>query len=190
MKQLILASTSKYRQELLKRLPLEFTAQAPVADEDSYKDKGLGPRKLAETLATLKATSLKGPNKVVIGSDQVAHFEGRILSKPGNREKAIEQITLMAGKTHELITSVCVCDGDDEILFTDVTSLTMRALSQHEIERYVDFDQPFDCAGSYKIEKAGITLMSKIHSEDFSAIQGLPLLKLSQVLRQKGFRLP
>jgi septum formation protein len=187
---LILASTSVYRQELLRRLPLEFKAVAPLVDEEAHKNMNLAPLHLAENLARLKACSIKTPDSVVIGSDQIVHFEGQILGKPGNREKAIEQLQGLAGKSHELITSVCVWDQETEIVFTDTTHLIMRALSRIEIERYVDLDKPYDCAGAYKIEKAGITLMAKIESDDFTAIQGLPLLKLSQVLRQKGFRLP
>lgn len=174
----------------MRRLPVEFKAVAPQFDEESHKNMNLAPLHLAENLARLKAKSIKISNSVVIGSDQLVHFEGKILGKPGNRDKAISQLEEMAGKTHELITSVCVWDQDVEIIFSDTTHMVMRPLSKKEIERYVDLDNPFDCAGSYKIEKAGITLMDKIETDDFTAIQGLPLLKLSQVLRQKGFHIP
>ncbi len=174
----------------MRRLPIEFKAVAPLIDEDAHKNMNLAPLHLAENLARLKACSIKTPNSVVIGSDQIVHFDGRILGKPGSREKAIQQLEAMAGKSHELITSVCVWDQEVDIVFTDTTHMVMRPLSKKEIERYVDLDKPFDCAGAYKIEKAGITLMNAIETDDFTAIQGLPLLKLSQVLRQKGFHLP
>lgn len=190
MKQLILASTSVYRQELMKRLPLEFKAMAPLADEEAHKDPRMSPRQMAEHLAKVKAHSLRGPNKIVIGSDQLVHFEGQKLGKPGSREKAVEQLLSMAGKSHELITAVCVSTEDEDIIFTDVTRMHLRKLTRAEIERYIDQDQALDCAGAYKIEKAGISLMSKIETEDFTAIQGLPLLKLSEILRQKGFLIP
>jgi septum formation protein len=190
MKQLILASTSKYRQELLSRLPLSFTAMAPAVNEDEHKNKGLAPLELAQHLSQLKARSLKGPGRIVIGSDQLVNFNGKILGKPGSREQAIKQLLEISGKIHELITAVCIWDESEEVTFTDKTYLTLKNLSKEEIERYIDIDKPLDCAGAYKIEKAGISLMSEIKSEDFTAIQGLPLIKLCQILRQKGLQIP
>lgn len=185
-KQLILASTSKYRQELLSRLTFTFTAQAPLFDEEKEKGSSLSPQALAEKLAFMKAQSLAGAGKVVIGGDQLVSFEGRILGKPHTREKAVEQLLAMQGKTHELITAVCVFDGDKALPFTDITTMHMKALSRAQLEHYVELDLPLDCAGSYKIEKHGISLFEKIESQDFTAIQGLPLLKLNQVLEGCG----
>jgi MAF protein len=185
-KELILASTSKYRQELLHRLDYLFTAMAPLIDEEKEKDPSLSPRALAEHLAKLKAQSLAAAGRVVIGGDQLVSFENRIIGKAHTREKAVEQLLAMSGKTHELITAVCVCDGDRMIPFTDITSLTMKKLSKEQIERYVELDNPIDCAGSYKIEKHGIKLFERIQSEDFTAIQGLPLIALSKVLENCG----
>ncbi len=190
MKQLVLASTSVYRQELLKRLGLSFKSQAPGIDEDAEKDKGLSPQKLAEHLAGLKARSLLTPGQVVVGGDQLVHFQGQILGKPGSVKAAIEQLLSMSGQSHDLITAVCVSSDQGEVLFTDITRMTLRNLTRSEVERYVEHDQPLDCAGAYKIEKLGITLMEKIETEDFTAIQGLPLMKLAKVLRDKGFQLP
>ncbi|WP_413574965.1 Maf family protein [Bdellovibrio sp. HCB290] len=181
-KQLILASTSKYRQELLSRLAVPFSAQPPLIDEDKEKDPTLAPRALAEHLARLKAASLKGEGKVVIGGDQLVSFEGRIIGKAHTREKAIEQLLSMQGKTHELVTAICVFDGEKAIPYTDITRMHMKAMSREQIERYVDLDMPTDCAGSYKIEKHGIMLFSKIESQDFTAIQGLPLIELGKIL--------
>lgn len=185
-KQLILASTSRYRQELLSRLAYNFTAQAPLIDEDKEKDPHLTPKALAEKLAHLKAASLRGPDRIVVGGDQLIAFEGRILGKSHTAEKAVEQLLSMQGKTHELITAICVFIGDKAVSHTDITRMHMKALSREQIERYVRLDQPMDCAGSYKIEKHGIMLFEKIESQDFTAIQGLPLIALSKILENEG----
>jgi septum formation protein len=190
MKKLVLASTSKYRQELLKQLGLEFEAKKPSIDEEKEKDPALSPQKLAEKLAFLKAQSLKSANSVVIGGDQLVAYRGLILGKPHTREKAIEQLMSMQGQTHELITAICVFDGENCMPYVDVTKLHMKPLTHEQIERYVDLDQPLDCAGAYKIEKHGMMLFDKIESQDFSAIQGLPLLALSQILKKSGFSIP
>lgn len=182
-KQLILASTSKYRQELLARLAYAFTAQPPLIDEDSEKDPTLTPRALAEHLAFKKAESLAHPKKVVIGGDQLIAFEGHILGKAHTPERAVEQLRSMQGKKHELITAICVFDGEKVHRHTDITSMTMRPLSLPQIERYVKLDQAIDCAGSYKIEKHGIMLFDKIETQDFTAIQGLPLIALNKILQ-------
>lgn len=181
-KQLILASTSKYRQELLHRLAVPFTAQAPLIDEENEKDPALAPRALAEKLAFLKAASLKGEGRVVIGGDQLVSFEGRIIGKSHTPEKAVEQLMSMQGKVHELVTAICVFDGEKAIPYTDITRMHMKKLTREQTERYVQMDNAIDCAGSYKIEKHGIMLFDKIESEDFTAIQGLPLIALGKIL--------
>lgn len=185
-KQLILASTSKYRQELLQRLALPFVAQAPLIDEEKEKDPSLSPRALAEKLALLKAQSLQGTGKVVIGGDQLVSFEGQIIGKAHTPERAVEQLLAMQGKTHELITAICVFDDEKVIPYTDITRLHMKKLTRSQAEHYVHLDNPVDCAGSYKIEKHGIQLFEKIESEDFTAIQGLPLIALSKILENCG----
>lgn len=185
-KQLILASTSKYRQELLHRLALAFSAEPPLIDEDKEKDPSLSPQGLAERLAFLKAQSLQGPNKIIIGGDQVVSFQGKILGKSHTLERAIEQLTAMQGQVHELITAICVLDGNKVHTFTDITRMHMKQLSPEQIENYVKLDQATDCAGSYKIEKHGIALFEKIESEDFTAIQGLPLIELGKILKTCG----
>ena len=181
-KQLILASTSKYRYELLSRLAYKFTATAPRVDEEKEKDLRLAPQALAEKLARVKAESLKGPGKVVIGGDQLLSFEGRILGKSHTPEKAVTELMSLQGKTHELITAICVFDGDKEYTHTDITRMTMKKRTREQIERYVQLDEPMDCAGSYKAERHGIMLFDKIETEDFTAIQGLPLIALSKIL--------
>lgn len=185
-KQLILASTSKYRQELLTRLARPFIAKTPLIDEEKEKDTSLTPQSLAEKLAFLKAQSLSAAGHVVIGGDQLVAFEGRIIGKSHTKEKAIEQLLSMQGKSHQLITAVCVFDEHEVLPYTDITHMHMKKLSRAQIERYVELDLPLDCAGSYKIEKHGIMLFDKIESQDFTAIQGLPLIALNQILEKAG----
>lgn len=190
MKKLVLASTSIYRQAQLKQLGLPFEAQKPLIDEENEKDPTLSPQKLAEKLAFLKAQSLKASGQVVIGGDQLVAYRGLILGKAHTREGAIDQLLNMQGQKHELITAICVFEGEDCTPHVDITRLYMKPLTRAQIERYVDLDQPWDCAGSYKIEKHGLMLFEKIESEDFSAIQGLPLLALSKILMKSGFSIP
>ncbi len=185
-KPLILASTSKYRQELLARLARPFTAVAPLVDEEKEKDPRLSPQALAEKLAYLKAQSLSQAGQIVIGGDQLVAFEGRIIGKPHTPEKALEQLLSMQGKTHELITAICVFNGDKAIPYTDITRMHMKKMNREQIEKYVQLDNPIDCAGSYKIEKHGIMLFDKIESQDFTAIQGLPLIALNKILENEG----
>ena len=186
-RRLILASTSPYRKELLEKLAIPFIAKAPLIDEDKEKDPRLSPLALAEKLAFLKAQSLAVPGHVVIGGDQLIAFDQSIIGKAHTREKAIEQLLKFSGHTHELITAVCVFDGHEPHKFTNITRMSMKCLSRDQIERYVDLDNPTDCAGSYKIEKHGISLFEKIESDDFTAIQGLPLIQLSQLLEKINF---
>lgn len=186
---LILASTSKYRKELLGRLGIPFEAVSPVCDEESYLARGLAPRELATTLATAKAFSLAAefPDAAILGSDQVATIDGKILGKPGTHARAMEQLQLMSGRTHQLITAVTIAARGELFGFCDITRLTMRPLTEGEISRYLEADQPLDCAGSYKLECRGITLFSAIESRDHTAIVGLPLIEVTSILRSLGF---
>jgi septum formation protein len=190
MKEIILASASKYRHELLSRLGLPFTAQSPAMDEEKERDPSLAPQALAEKLAFLKAQSLAREDRLVIGGDQLVSMNGEILGKPHTVEGACAQLTKMQGQRHDLITAVCVFDGKVAHPFANITHLQMKSLNAEQIKTYVQADLPLDCAGSYKIEKRGISLFESIESEDFSAIQGLPLLQLSKVLHNLGYRIP
>lgn len=191
--QVYLASTSIYRRDLLRRLGLAFRAERPLINEEEAKleHASLSPRELAAKLAELKARSLAGSGRLVIGGDQMVSFENRILGKPGNREKAIEQLMTLQGRTHELITATCLVDEKGQAhAHLDITLLTMRIMSKEQIEKIVDLDRPYDCAGAYKIEEHGIALMDKIESSDFTAIQGLPLMALSKMLENLGVSCP
>lgn len=190
MKQIILASASKYRHELLSRLGVPFEALRPPVDEEKEKDPRLSPQVLAEKLAFLKARSLAREDRLVIGGDQLVSFGNEILGKPHTVEGARKQLLKMQGQKHELITAVCVFDGMKAHPFTNITRLQMKPLNEAQIANYVRTDEPLDCAGSYKIEKNGISLFEAIETEDFTAIQGLPLIQLSKVLHNLGYRIP
>lgn len=191
---IVLASTSRYRRDLLARLGLPFRAVAPLCDEAALKAEAAlaSPEVLAERLARAKAESLREaePGALIIGSDQIAALEDRILDKPGTIDRAIEQLMLLQGRTHVLVTAVAVVSQVSVLHHLDVTRLRMRALTRTEVERYVAVDAPLDCAGSYKIEQRGIALFERIESADHSAITGLPLIALTSMLVSLGVPIP
>jgi septum formation protein len=192
MPDLVLASTSTYRRALLERLGVPFRWRAPLVDESALKASVSDPVGLADKLALAKAESVLAheADAVVIGCDQVVSFRGRILGKPGTAAGAIAQLALLAGHTHQLITSSAVVRQGEVVRATNVSLLRMRRLSRAAIERYVHADQPFDCAGSYKLESRGIVLFSRIKTEDYTAIIGLPLVSLVTTLREMEFNIP
>ncbi|MBX3017774.1 MAG: septum formation protein Maf [Bdellovibrionaceae bacterium] len=190
---LILASTSPYRKALLERLGFDFATRKPPYDEEKLKGLGLAPRELARQLAAGKAESARhSPDEVLIGSDQLGALETapgqfEILGKPGDREKNIAQLMRLGGRSHSLFTAVCVLYRDQRFEFMDETRITFRPLTEAEVTAVVDRDHPWDCAGGYKFEKAGITLIEKLECADPTAIEGLPLIQLSTVLRGLGY---
>lgn len=184
---LILASTSVYRARLLARLGLPFTAVAPDYVEEH--DLDLPVADLVGLLARRKAESLRAryPEAILIGSDQAAEIDGRLLGKPGTAARAVAQLAELAGRTHRLWTALCVLAPDGLALTAvDEHRLTMRALAPAMIKNYVAIDQPLDCAGAYKIEGLGVALFSAVQGEDPSAIEGLPLMRLTAFLAQLG----
>lgn len=192
--ELILASTSLYRRQLLERLGLTFRCEAPGVDEEAIQRLIPEPVPLAQRLALEKAAAVahRFPDAIVIGSDQLATIDGEILGKPGTAENALAQLERLAGRTHELITSVCVIRHADRLKceHTDITRLTMRNLDRKALKRYIALDRPTDCAGSYKIEAAGISLFAKIETADFTAVTGLPLIATVQMLAEFGIQAP
>lgn len=190
MQTLILASTSRYRAELLARLGIPFSCAAPDVDESPLA--GEAPGTLAQRLAIAKARAVaaRHPGSWVIGSDQVAELEGDPLGKPGTRDAAMAQLTAMSGKSVRFHTAICLSNGEDQFDALDVTTVQFRVLGKAEIERYVATEQPLDCAGSFKCEGLGITLFEAIHNQDPTALIGLPLIRLAGLLRQAGYRLP
>lgn len=191
MKKIVLASTSIYRKQQLETLGLAFEALKPLFDEEKEKTTVLPPAELAQKLGYLKAKSLAKAGQITIGGDQLVSFQGSILGKAGSKELAIKQLLSMQGNTHELITALTVFDGNENFYnILNITKLKMKSLSLTQIEKYVELDNPIDCAGSYKIEKHGIQLMAAIETSDFTAIQGIPLLELSQVLSKLNISIP
>lgn len=193
MPDLVLASTSRYRKELLARLGLPFASEAPGVDEDAVKaDAGLMPRQVAEILAERKAMAVasRRPGTVVIGSDQLAHLDGMVLGKPGTVVGACAQLQRLAGRTHELVTAVCIVHPGGTERITDIARLRMRPLDPGAIARYVAADQPLDCAGAYKLECLGIALFEEVACSDHTAITGLPLVWTAGVLSRLGFQVP
>ena len=192
MPRLVLASTSRYRRELLDRLQLPFEVARP--DVDETPTPGETPHALANRLAEAKAQDVArrlGEDAWALGSDQVADLDGLPLGKPGGREAAIAQLRAMSGRTVRFHTALCLANADGRS-FTDIdlTEVQFRALDDGAIERYVDAEQPYDCAGSFKSEGLGITLFDAIDNRDPSALIGLPLIATCRLLRQAGFVLP
>ena len=188
---LILASTSRYRRELLERLRLPFHIARPDVDEAPLP--GEAPPALARRLAWAKAKAISAqhPDAWIIGSDQVAALGAQPLGKPGTRENALAQLGAMSGRDIAFHTAVCLLRGDEPALEAmDTTLVRFRELQAKEIERYVDAEQPLDCAGSFKSEGLGIALFEHIESKDPTALVGLPLIALSRMLRGAGFELP
>ena len=163
------------------QLKKEFLSSAPQLTEGRIVE-------LAAHLARHKAKSSELKAKFTIGSDQICYFNGKILSKPGTLEKAFETLRQLSGQTHLLVTAVAIWNGAEFFEWNSIARLQMRDLLDGEIESYLALDSPLDCSGSYKLEAGGIALMQKIDCEDWTAIEGLPLVKLNQVLLSLGLK--
>jgi septum formation protein len=178
---------------LFKRLRIPFESAAPMVDEQTFKCGDLTAKQMAEALSRMKAESLgaKFPESLIIGGDQVAEVDGRILEKPGRFERAKEQLELLSGRSHRLWTGLAVSDPSSGKMesFVEEHVMTMRPLTAEQIERYIALDQPLDCAGAYRIESLGISLFEEIRGNDFTAIVGLPLIRLVSMLRHFGVSL-
>ena len=189
---LILASTSRYRQELLSRLQLRFEPVAPNVDETPASGES-GPD-CAMRLARLKAQTVgrKYPNALIIGSDQVAECDGIRLDKPGSVERAAEQLSWASGKEAIFSTAVTLLNSatDREQIRVVPTKVRYRRISTAEIERYLQQEVAIDCAGSAKAEGLGIALLEAIEGSDPTALIGLPLIALCAMLREENVRIP
>jgi septum formation protein len=185
---LILASTSRYRQELLARLRVPFAVEAPGVDEAPHG--GEQPCGLAQRLALDKARAVaaRHPHALVIGSDQVAELDGRAIGKPGSHERAAAQLRAMSGRSvvfHTAVAVVRLATGFAAQAIVPVT-VRMRVLDDAEIEHYLRREQPYDCAGSAKVETLGIALVDAVESDDPTALVGLPLIRTCAMLRAGG----
>lgn len=190
---LVLGSTSRYRRELLTRLTPKFRVVAPDVDETPLPNET--PAALAVRLAKLKARNVAAKNSgaVVIGSDQVADLDGSALGKPGSVDNAIRQLGACSGRAVDFHTALCVIDARSSQIrcsdAVDTTRVKFRKVDMQEIVRYVEREMPLDCAGSFKSEGAGIALFESIESKDPTALIGLPMIALCELLRRAGIAL-
>ncbi len=185
---LVLASTSRYRRELLQRLRLPFEVQSPEVDETARPAEPPAELALRLALAKARAVAALRPDAVVIGSDQVCDLDGQALGKPGDHERATAQLRRLSGRTAVFQTAVAVVREDtgySQVLLAPVT-VRFRALGNAEIEHYLRLEQPYDCAGSAKCETLGIALLDAIDSDDPTALVGLPLIRTCRLLRAAG----
>ena len=188
MKTLVLASTSPYRRELLNRLGLPFITASPNVDETGVD--GETPEQLVERLAESKAHAVAEtyPDALIIGSDQVAVLDNKILGKPGNHEAAVEQLSNASGKKVLFLTGLCLLNAETgkTQINIDKFSVEFRQLSRPQIENYLQREKPYDCAGSFKSEGLGISLFEKMKGNDPNALIGLPLITLINMLYNEG----
>ena len=189
--ELILGSSSPYRRELLERLRLPFTVVSPKIDETPKA--GETPLETALRLALDKARHIaqSHPNALILGADQVATVNGEQIGKAGGFDKALAQLQMMRGKTALFHSALCLYDArnDSYQLENIITKTTFRDLPDDELAAYLRIEQPYDCAGSAKVEALGITILEKVESDDPTALVGLPLIALTGMLRQAGMRL-
>lgn len=191
-RRIVLASTSPFRRALLARLGLPFEVAAPDVDESRLP--GESPEALVLRLSEAKARAVAAQlgDALVIGSDQVAVIGDEVLGKPGNRERAIAQLTRAAGRRVTFLTGLSLIDAPSDRARTlcEPFHVHFRPLSAKQIARYVDREQPFNCAGSFKSEGYGITLFQRLEGNDPNALIGLPLIRLVQALNDEGLELP
>ena len=189
-KTLILASTSKYRKELLGRLGLPFETISPEVDETPLPKET--PELIAVRLAQAKALaiSLEKPNAYVIGSDQVVDLHGAAMGKPGDHDRAMAQLQILRGQTVKFHTAVCLAHGGQAKTVNVITEVKFRELKDSVLEAYLLAETPYDCAGSAKSEGLGICLLEHVRSDDPTALIGLPLIALCSLLLEAGFSIP
>lgn len=186
---LVLGSTSPFRRELLNRFGIAFETASPEIDESPIP--GEAPEALVTRLARLKAEAVREswPNALIIGSDQVATIDGEILGKPGSHERAVEQLSKAAGKRVTFSTGLCLLNsrtGHTQVC-CEPFHVYFRQLEQQDIEHYLQREQPYNCAGSFKSEGLGITLFEKMEGDDPNSLIGLPLIRLVDMLANEGW---
>jgi septum formation protein len=192
LRPLMLASTSRYRAALLGRFGLPFNTASPAVDEAEIAGEAPRARALRLSEAKAEAVASQYPEAVIIGGDQVAALGTRVLRKPGNASNCREQLRQLSGSAAEFHTACTVrcVSAALELTHVDTTTVALRTLANAEIDRYIEREQPFDCAGGFKAEALGITLFERIDSHDPTAIVGLPLIWLAGALRSAGFTVP
>lgn len=192
MPNLVLASSSPYRRTLLERLGLPFACAAPHIDETARP--GEKPQQLTQRLALAKARALaeRFPTHLIIGSDQVLLLDGEPVSKPGTHLAALQQLRRCSGRTVRFTTGLCLLNtatGNHQ-LCSEPFDVVFRELDDDSIERYLRREQPYDCAGSFRMEGLGISLFRALRGDDPNSLIGLPLIKLCDMLRNEGISLP
>lgn len=189
---LILASASPYRKQLLQRLHIPFSCQSPDIDESPLPDET--PEQQVLRLAEAKAVRVAEhePEAIIIGSDQLAVLDGNILGKPGDRENARRQLRSMSGQCVRFLTGLCLLNAASghKQLHCIRVDVYFRSLSDQQIDRYLEVEQPYHCAGSFKSEALGISLIEKIDGPDPTALIGLPLTKLTEMLANENYNIP
>lgn len=188
---IVLASSSEYRKKLLSPLIPNITCIAPEIDESINTGETAENYVSRLAIEKAKAIAMQQKNVLVIGSDQCAVLKGKIVSKPGNHETAIAQLKASSGKRITFYTGLCVINTktNSQQVSCETFQVTFRKLSQKQILAYLDKDQPYDCAGSFKAEGLGITLFEKLQGDDPNTLIGLPLIKLTSMLQAEGFDL-
>ncbi len=186
---IVLASTSPFRKTILEKLGIEFETASPDADESPLPDEI--PEQLVARLSEAKARSLADtyPDALIIGSDQVAVIDGKIIGKPGTHEKAVEQLKRASGKRVSFLTGLCVYNTKSKRSQVDVVpfNVVFRELPDKQIENYLQKEKPYNCAGSFKSEALGITLFEKLEGDDPNTLMGLPLIRLIRMLESEGY---
>jgi septum formation protein len=189
---IVLASSSTYRKALIARLGLDCRTAAPDIDERALPAEA--PAATALRLAQAKARRIaeREPAALIIGSDQVAVLDDQLIGKPGTHAAAVRQLQAMSGKTVVFHTALCLLNSEtNAVQLANVpTTVRFRKLDTAQIERYLRQDQPYDCAGSAKIEALGITLVEQVESDDPTALIGLPLITLVTMLQKEGIHIP
>ena len=191
MSELVLASTSPFRKALLEKLELAFTTRSPEVDESRLD--GETPEQLVYRLSEAKARAVAAEcsaDALIIGSDQVAVIDDTILGKPGNHEKAVQQLNDASGRAVTFLTGLCLLNSATGMAQTEVIPFTVhfRALTNEQIENYLRKEQPYNCAGSFKSEGLGISLFERLEGDDPNTLIGLPLIRLVRMLENEGVR--
>ena len=189
---IVLASASAYRRGLLDRFLDDYQAVSPDIDESNVDE--LKPKALARHLARKKAetVSMTARNSLIIGADQLAVLDGQVLGKPGDHQKAVEQLLAASGQAVTFRTAVCILDpvGRTRYEHVDKTTVRFRQFDRRLAESYLRHDEPYDCAGSFKIEGAGFVLFKSVTTDDPTALIGLPMIWVSDRLLELGYLIP
>jgi MAF protein len=179
-----LASSSAYRQSILAKLNIPFDSLSPDIDESAIKNEHVSQQVERLAQAKAQAVSQHRPNNYVIGSDQLAYFDGQTLGKPGNFVNAKQQLSLLAGNRVQFYTGLSVSYQQQTVSLVEVTEVAFRPLTESQITQYLKLDQPYDCAGSFKSEGLGIALFDRINGRDPNSLIGLPLIGLVDLFAQ------